>query len=238
MPHKRGARRIFILATCLAVCCLLSSCGPDLGQITDITDYEKKFTEVEFVKSDLVAVKKSVGDLYNDTAVNDFNKEDFNPPTESDMYKYMAVVAGEKVYVDEFVIYVRSEEDVTLVVYVYKAEKLPETIATGGDGDKEPYEDETTGEGKTRLKSFDEPNETDAIAKATVALKKGKWTPLSVVGAKANDGEKTKFSFEKDEIMLFQFANNRVKYDEKGEIIENEYPSATICFTAMLIRVV
>ncbi len=237
MVLKKHLGGICFVALCTVVCCTLAGCAPDLGNIENSEDFYKKFPTVDFVGSDLAVVDKKSEDFYNDAAVNDFNRKDFESPVESDAYKYMAVFAGENVSVEEFAIYVRSDEDVTLGVCVYVKNGLPEIIATGGESDFEKYTDSETGEEKTKLKEFDEPQKSDAAATKTVSLKKGEWTVLYIRSFDVPDNNKNAAELIKDECLLFQFVNNCVEYDADGNLIENEYASVKVSFTAMLIRV-
>ncbi len=237
MVLKKHTRGICVVALCLAVFCTLAGCAPDLGNIENSEDFYKKFPTVDFVGSDLEVVNKKSEDFYNDEAVNDFNRKDFESPVAGDAYKYMAVFAGESVSVEEFAIYVRSDKDVTFSVCVYVKNGLPETIATGGESDFEKYTDSETGEEKTRLKEFDEPQKSDAVATKTVSLKKDEWTALYIRSFDVSDNNKNVVSIVNGECLLFQFVNNCVAYDNDGNLIENEYPSANVSFTAMLIRV-
>ncbi len=235
MVHKKGGKSFFAFAICLVVCCVLVGCSPNLGNIENEEDFYKKFPSVKFVGSNLEVVEKESKYLYNESAVNDFNHKDFESPIESDAYKYMAVVVGENVSVEEFAIYVRSDADVIFSVYAY-AKSLPQTIATGGESDFETYTDKDGNE-KTRLKEFDEPKNSDAVASKTVSLKKGEWTALYIRSFDALGSGKSALQLQEGSCLLFQFANNCVAYDQEGNLIENEYPSANVSFTAMLIRV-
>ncbi len=237
MSPKKDEKGFFVFAICLVVCCVLVGCSPNLGSIENEEDFYKKFPSVEFVGSDLKVVEKESKDLYNESAVNDFNHKDFVSPVDSDTYKYMAVFAGEDVSVEEFAIYVRSDKDVTFSVCVYLKSGLPESIATGGESDFEKYTDSDTGEEKTRLKEFDEPQKSDAVATKKLSLKKDEWTALYIRSFDAQSSKKSALELQKDVCLLFQFANNCVAYDQEGKLIENEYPSANVSFTAMLIRV-
>ncbi len=232
MVHKKGGKSFLAFAICLIVCCVLVGCSPNLGNIDNEEDFYKKFPSVKFVGSDLKVVEKESKYLYNESAVNDFNNKDFESPIESDAYKYMAVVVGEDVSVEEFAIYVRSDADITFSVCVYVKEGLPKVIATGGESDFETDTDGTT----KRLKEFDEPQKSEAVATKTVSLKKEEWTALYIRSFKSDNSSVVKLVGGK-ECLLFQFANNCVAYDQEGNLIENEYPSANVSFTAMLIRV-
>ncbi len=233
MVHKKGGKSFLAFAICLIVCCVLVGCSPNLGNIDNEEDFYKKFPSVKFVGSDLKVVEKESKYLYNESAVNDFNNKDFESPIESDAYKYMAVVVGEDVSVEEFAIYVRSDADITFSVCVYVKEGLPKVIATGGESDFETDTDGTT----KRLKEFDEPQKSEAVATKTVSLKKGEWTALYIRSFDALGSGKSALQLQEGSCLLFQFANNCVAYDQEGNLIENEYPSANVSFTAMLIRV-
>lgn len=237
MSPKKDGKVFFVFVICLIVCCVLAGCAPNLGNIDSAEDFYKKFPSVKFVGSDLAVVEKESKRLYNESALNDFNRKDFISPVESDAYKYMAVFAGESVSVEEFAIYVRSDKDVTFGVCVYLKNGLPEIIATGDESDYEKYTDTETGEEKTRLKEFDEPQKSDAVATKTLSLKKGEWTALYIRSFNAQKAGKSALELQKDACLLFQFTNNCVAYDGEGKLIENEYPSANVSFTAMLIRV-
>ena len=232
---KHNIKAIFCALVCVLLCFSACGCFPDLGEIENETDYKAKFSSVEFVKSDLYHAEKSITDLYNSKAV-DFSAEDFVCPTESNRYKYMAVFAGEDVEVSEFALYLCSETDVVMHINVYSADGLPGIIALGTDDDKETYIDPDTGDEKTRLKTFDEPNSTDALASVTVSLKANEWNSFSITKWLVNTQNLGSVSIEKGKCLLFQFANNCIVYDSEG-IAKSEYPSASVCFTAMMIRV-
>lgn len=237
MVHKKGGKSFLAFAICLIVCCVLAGCSPDLGNIENEEDFYAKFPYVKFIAKDTAVVEKESKYFYNDEAVNDFNQKGFESPIASDAYKYMAVFAGENVSVEEFAIYVRSDKDVIFSVYAYMKNELPNTIATGDESDLETYTDETTGEEKTRLKTFDEPKTSEAAASLKVSLKKDEWTALYIRSFNALGSGKSALELQKDSCLLLQFANNCVAYDSEGNLIENEYPSANVSFTAMLIRV-
>ncbi len=221
---------------CLIVCFVAVGCIPDLGEIDDAEDYQKKFSSVVFVKQDLSKQSLSINDLYNDDAV-DFNKADFHCPTQESEYKYFAVFAGEDVSVEEFVLYLYSQEDVVVTMYVYKANDVPSVIATGNlDSDSETYTNPDTGEENTRIKTFDEPDKTTAVAQITVSLKAGQWKSFGVKSWTIDGEKKSVVSLEKDSCLLFQIANNRVVYNQDGQPAK-ELNSAKLRFTAMLIRV-
>ncbi len=237
MSLKKGKKSFFVFAICLIVCSVLVGCSPDLGNIDTKEDFYKKFPSVKFVESDLGIVEKESKDLYNEDAVNNFNHDDFRSPVASDAYKYMAVFAGENVSVEEFAIYLRADKNVVFDVYVYVGSGLPEKIATGGESDYETYTDSETGEEKTRLKQFGEPNKSTAVATKKMTLEKDEWTALYIRSFYTSGSGKSAVELTKDGCLLFQFANNCVAYDSEGKLIENEYPSANVELTAMLIRV-
>lgn len=257
IPYKKSAKRVLV-AFLTAASAVFGACAPDLGNIKDADDYKKKFPAVTFIKSDCSYAETEISDLYNEKAVNDFNKKDFECPTGSDAFKYMAVQAGEDLSVKEFAVYVRSETDATLNIGVYGVEKLPEKdkIATGTDADFEPDTDtgtdtdagtdadtgtdsgESSSGGETRkLKDFDDPKHEDAVAEITVSLKANEWKSFSVKTWKKGGGTESRIRLEKDSWLLFQFRNNCVVYDDAGKIVGNENPPAKIGFTAMLICV-
>ena len=217
------------------VCCFFAGCFPDLGEIENAEDYQKKFSGVDFIKDDLTKNSLLITDLYNDDAV-DFNNKDFQCPTDSNAYKYIAVFAGQNVTVQEFVLYLRSEQDAVVNMYVYSAGDLPSVIATGNlSDDQETYTDPDTGDEKTRIKTFDEPNKTDAIAQVTISLKANEWKSFGIKSWKIDDKQLPSFELKKDNCLLFQVANNCVHYNEAGQAEKTD--SVKLCFTAMLIRV-
>lgn len=249
---KKTAKRV-LAAVLAAICVLFVSCAPDLGDVENESDYGEKFPGVKFVKSDLNVSEMSIGELYNESAVNNFNDKNFESPTESDKYKYMAVFVreDEDLSVKEFAIYLRSEADVTLNICVYRAAGLPETIATG-DSNKDFKPSASIGESgessessesssaieEKELKKFDEPTRENAVAEVAVLLKAGKWVSFSVRTWKTDDGQKSSILLEKGSCLLFQFQNNCVVYDNEGKIVRNDdNPPVAICFTAMLICV-
>ncbi len=239
MALKKSAKRI-LAALSAAICAVCVSCGPDLGNVEDESDYASKFPSVKFVGSDLNVSEKTIGDLYNDNAVNNFNRKDFVCPTESDAYKYMAVFAGEDLSVEEFAVYLRSGTDVTLNVCVYGADGLPSVIAKGDEDDFETVTESgesTSAEEKKKPKKFDEPVRENAAAEVTVSLKANEWKSFSVKTWKKDGGKEASIRLEKGGCLLFQFCNNCVVYDNEDKIIRNDNPAVEICFTAMLIRV-
>ena len=221
MPLKKSVKRV-LAAVLATMCVLFVSCAPDLGDVENEEDYDNKFPGVKFVKSDISVSEMKIGELYNESAVNNFNDKNFESPTESDEYKYMAVFVreDEDLSVKEFAIYLRSEEDVTLDICVYRAAELPEIIATG-DSDKDFKTSASTGEfgessespsavEKKELKTFDEPTRENAVAEISVPLKAGKWVSFSVRTWKTDDGQKSSILLEKGSCLLFQFRNNCV----------------------------
>ncbi len=70
-----------------------------------------------------------------------------------------------------------------------------------------------------------------------MTLEKDEWTALYIRSFYTSGSGKSAVELTKDGCLLFQFANNCVAYDSEGKLIENEYPSANVELTAMLIRV-
>ena len=239
MALKKSVKRISS-AILAAICVLFVSCGPNLGNIEDEEDYGKKFPGVKFVKSDLDVSETTIGALYNDSAVNNFNDKDFVCSTESNAYKYMAVFTGEDLSVKEFAIYLRSDADVALDICVYNADDIPSVIATGSDVDFETYtdaEDSSSAGEKRELKEFDEPTRENAVAEVSVSLKAGKWGSFSVRTWEIDNERKSSIFLKNGSCLLFQFRNNCVVYDDEEKIVRNDNPPVKICFTAMLICV-
>ncbi len=236
LPKKNTRKFLAILLA--SICLVFVSCAPDLGNVKDEADYAKKFNAVTFVKSDLTKQTLSILDLYNPSAVNDFNKSDFKCPTDLNAYKYMAVFAGEDISVKEFAIYLRSEKDVDFSVYVYEAKEVPKRIATGNyDEDTEEYVNPETGEKERRIrKDFDEPFKDDAVAEVKVALKANKWQSFRITDWKTGGGKSSSIDLSSGRCLLFQFENNCVRYDEDTLVADKDLVTE-VCFTAMLIYV-
>ena len=235
MVHK-STRAFLCCLLCLLIGCFSVGCFPDLGKIDNAEDYQKKFSDVSLIKSNLSVQHLSINDFYNDNAL-DFNNVDFVCPTEDNEYKYMAVFAGQDVSVQEFVVYLCSSVDTVVSLYAYKSANLPSTIATGLEDDFESYVDPDTGEEKSKLKSFDEPDKKDAIAQIKVSLKANNWESFSIKSWNIDSNKQSAVKIEKDNCLLFQFANNCIKYDDVGNVVK-ENDSISLRFTAMLIRVV
>lgn len=233
---KKVFTSFFSISLCIVLFITFSGCF-DLGEIKDVEDYETKFCDIKFVKEDLSIAEKSIIDLYNDSAVNDFTKNDFVPPTDSDAYKYMAVFAGEDVNIKEFALYVKAESEEKFCINVFVADKLPTIIATGVEADDtETITDPDTGTETSVIKTFDEPKGTNAVANITLSVKNNSWTSFSITSWKQGETRANSITLKKDQCLLFQFENNCVFYEGNTKA-KNELTKTKVCFTAMLIYV-
>ncbi len=219
---------------CFAVC--FAGCAPDLGK----EDYRQKIAEeVSLVKDNGEVLSVKAEELYSDNAINNFNRSDFECPTASNAYRYMAVFAKDEVTVEEFVIYMRSETDVTMEMSVYLGILTGDTeTGTGTETDTET--DTETGERPEQTTPYDELAKVDAVAEVTVVLKANQWTSVSVGKWRIAGAVGSSVVLEEGHCLLFRFNNNCVRYDADGKTVanvENKDLPARICFTAMLIRV-
>lgn len=255
--RKKSFRIVAVIALLSLSACILSAClpFPDMGDIEDEAEYQEMFPSITLIGGDAQNVgvldtslttitDVGIGDLYNDSAVNDFNQSDFECPTEVMTYRYMAIEVEYDTVIEDVYLYFKAADGsavTSLSISLYVVDAVPSKFILGGDDDFDITTDDDGNEtGRTLKTDFDEPATADAVAGDTVTINSSSWNSMGVSSwTSSSGGNSGSISVSAGQYLLLRFDNNCLSWteNEDGTFELNTGDRIAFCMTALLIRV-
>lgn len=237
------------IALCITAILVIAVGGcDDLGVYSDTNEYYSAFGDIVLISGTTREKDSySVEDyFYNEDSREDFLRgEDgsYEGVAHSD-YVYMAIPFESDIKMDSLALYIQSENDVSVYINFFIADKIPSEWKSLSDLEAENNKTENeNGEETETEKVYDDPDPQARIGDTTVHLRGGKWNSF-VLDEFNIDGKIQKSVDIKDgQYMLLQIRNNsgvRIYNEEKHIFVdpqtELELQKAEITMTNLLIR--
>ena len=221
------------LAICVTAILVIALCGcEDLGAYADTDDYCSSFGDIVLIDSAREEKPYSVSKyFYNDESRKDFLEgEERVLPKE---YLYLAIPFNNSIDMDSLALYMRSEEDVTVYISVYRIAKTEWDEIRGKANEKNSEDGFSDPENSEII--YGEPNPESKIGDIGVHLQNGKWSSFVLDAFNSNGTTQESIHITKGDYVLLQIRNNSdtSAFDEETDL---ELERANITMTNLLIR--
>ena len=220
------------LAICVTAILVIALCGcEDLGTYSDTNDYCSSFGDIVLIDSEEEKPYSVSKYFYNDESRKDFLEgEERVLPKE---YLYLAIPFNNTIDMDSLALYLRSEEDVTVYISVYRITKT-EWNEIRGQTNEENSEDGLSDPENSEI-IYGEPNPESKIGNTRVHLQNGKWSSFVLDVFKSNGATQKSIHITEGAYVLLQIRNNSdtSAFDEETGL---ELERANITMTNLLIR--